>query len=87
MSAFNSGVTYSTIFFLFRSCPSHLEAGLTKVVLEETRNHYLNPNGGGPSSAVTDHATAALEQDVMDSPAMPLAVAGGRTYRPTHFAA
>ena len=31
----------------FRSCPAHLEAGLTRVVLEETRNHYHGSQDGG----------------------------------------
>jgi hypothetical protein len=71
------GSTYKSdnyLFFFSRSCPEHLEAGLTKVVLDETRNHYLNSS----TQSMNDHATLALEADVADSPSMPLAAAGGK---------
>ena len=36
---------YLISFFLyFRSCPAHLEAGLTRAVLDEARANYLNHN-------------------------------------------
>ena len=31
-------------FLYFRSCPAHLEAGLTRAVLDEARANYLNHN-------------------------------------------
>ena len=58
----------------FRSCPAHLEAGLTRVVLEETRNHYHGSQDGG----LNDPASIEREADLADSPAMPLAAAGGQ---------
>ena len=55
-------------FFLnFRSCPAHLEAGLTRVVLDETRANYLNPNRTSMSptgSAAKDSETFASLADL-----------------------
>ena len=62
--------------FPFRSCPAHLEAGLTRVVLEETRNHFHGSEDGGLS--LNDPASIELRADMADSPAMPLAAAGGQ---------
>ena len=37
---FNANV----LSFYLRSCPAHLEAGLTRAVLDEARANYLNHN-------------------------------------------
>ena len=67
-----------TVSLSFRSCPAHLEAGLTRVVLEETRNHFHGNEDGG--AALNDPASIELRADMADSPAMPLAAAGGQSH-------
>ena len=61
-----------TVFsqFILRSCPAHLEAGLTRAVLDEARANYLNngstsmsPTGIG-DSAEKDHEKFASAADL-----------------------
>ena len=46
------------------------------MVLEETRNHFHGSEDGGLS--LNDPASIELRADMADSPAMPLAAAGGQ---------
>ena len=48
------------------------------MVLEETRNHFHGNEDGG--AALNDPASIELRADMADSPAMPLAAAGGQSH-------
>ena len=49
--------------FILRSCPAHLEAGLTREVLNEARSSYLNPNSTSMSpTGIADSAEKENEK-------------------------